>query len=329
VKIGYRTMKTAIAVPISVSVAQLLGGTNVVSAGIVTMLCIESSRKRSYLTAWHRFLACIVAAFYSVLFFELLGTNLLTLAIVLLFFIPTTVYLNVTGGIGTSSVIILQLFSSSERLFFPSLYDTFLVVTVGIGVALIVNLYMPSLDNRLKEQQKELEDNFSVILKEFSNYIRDNRIVWSGKELTEAADILENASTLVERDYENHLLRDSHPYRDYFHMRSRQFELLEKMLPLVTKLPNKNIISEKIADFFADLSESVHPENTAIIYLDELHRLREEIQERELPQTKEEFETRANLHQLLTEMENYLTIKLKYKKSDVKEFKEVKNKDRG
>ncbi len=74
-KIGYRTIKTAIGTPLAISVAQLLGVTNFVSAGILTILCIQPSRKQSFLSAWNRFSACIIATIYSFIFFETIGYN--------------------------------------------------------------------------------------------------------------------------------------------------------------------------------------------------------------------------------------------------------------
>lgn len=63
-KIGYRTIKTAIATPIAITIAQLVGVTNIASAGILTILCIQPSRKKSVESAWHRFLACILAILF-------------------------------------------------------------------------------------------------------------------------------------------------------------------------------------------------------------------------------------------------------------------------
>ncbi|WP_010650794.1 aromatic acid exporter family protein [Oceanobacillus massiliensis] len=327
-KIGYRTIKTAIGTPLSVTIAQLLGLTNFVSAGILTILCIQPSRKRSFFSAWHRFLACIVASIFSLVFFELLGYHPLVLCLMLGLFIPTTVLLKVTPGISTSSVVILNLYSSSH-ITVTSLVDQYLLIIVGIGTGLLLNLYMPSLDKTIKDKQQKLEENFRVILFEYSRYIRYKDTSWNGKEITESEDILTDAIHLVERDRENHLLRNKHPYRDYFYMRISQYELLKQMLPLVTNLPNSDTISQKIADFFEGLSDSVHPGNTAILFLDELKELREEFNKVELPATREEFETRANLFQLLHEIEDYLIIKQKFKKSDVNlSLKDNKIKDR-
>ncbi len=316
-KIGYRTIKTAIATPIAISIAQLFGVSNVVSAGILTILCIQSSRKKSVESAVQRFFACILAIIFSVIFFEIFGYTPYVLGVLLAVFIPTAVFLKVEKGIMTSTVITLNLYAfDSIKLDF--IYDQLLLIIIGIGIGLLVNLYMPSLDKELKVLQQELEDNFQVILKEIALYIREENMDWDGKEITKVSEILEKADDLVERDRENHMLRDEHSFYNYFHMRKKQFDLLKQMLPLVTRLPEKDIISEEIAIYFEKLSEAVHPGNTAIVFLYELQKLQEKFKEEELPETHEEFETRASLHQLLHEIEEYLKLKYKYKKSDVK-----------
>lgn len=315
-KIGYRTIKTAIATPIAISIAQLFGVSNVVSAGILTILCIQPSRKKSVQSAWHRFLACILAMAFSVIFFELLGYNPIALGILLSLFIPTTVWLKIEQGILTSTVITLNLYSfGAIKLDF--LYDQFLLIIIGIGIGLLVNLYMPSLDKELKAKQQKLEDNFQIILHEIALYIREQNMNWDGKEITKVEQLLEEAEELVERDRENHLLKDHHSYFNYFNMRKKQFELLQKMLPLVTRLPERDDISERIANFFEKLGEAVHPGNTAILFLDELKEIRVQFKQEELPTTQDEFETRASLHQLLREIEDYLILKSKFKKSDI------------
>ncbi|RYG74635.1 aromatic acid exporter family protein [Lentibacillus lipolyticus] len=315
-RIGYRTIKTAIGTPLSISVAQLLGVTNFVSAGILTILCIQPSRKRSVLSAWHRFLACVIASLFSVVFFELIGYHPVVIGIMLLLFIPVTVLLKVTPGIATSSVIILNLYGK-EGISGSFMIDQFLLIIVGIGTGLLVNLYMPSLDRKLKQKQTELERNFQTILHEFALYIRDKNENWDGKELNRCEEILQEALNLVSLDKENHLLRNEHPYHDYFVMRNKQFESLQKMLPLVTKLPNTDTISVKIADFFERLADGVHSGNTAILYLHELKQLRATFDQEELPETQDAFITRANLFRLLHEVEDYLLLKEKFKQSDV------------
>lgn len=316
-KIGYRTIKTAIATPIAIGIAQLVGVSNVVSAGILTILCIQPSRKQSVESALHRFLACILAIIFSVVFFEFLGYNPIVLGVLLAVFIPTTVFLKIEKGILTSTVITLNLYGFGT-IKMDYMTDQFLLTVVGIGTGLLVNLYMPSLDKHLKAIRVDLEKDFQTILKEIALYIKEDNMEWDGKEITTVTKTLEEAEELVERDRENHLLRDDHSFEKYFNMRKEQFELLQQMLPLVTRLPKRDELSDRIATFFEDLSDAVHPGNTAIIFLDELHKIRHIFNGQKLPETQEEFETRSSLYQLLFLIEEYLKLKNKFKKSDVK-----------
>ena len=64
-----------------------------------------------------------------------------------------------------------------------------------------------------------------------------------------------------------------------------------------------------IADFLEELSEAIHPGNTAHHYLKRLGDLQNQFKDEPLPTSREEFEARAQLFQLLKEMEQYLLIK--------------------
>ncbi|SDI96700.1 aromatic acid exporter family protein [Salimicrobium halophilum] len=316
-KIGSRTIKTALGTPIAIWIAQWIGLDNFASAGIVTILCIQATRKKSLLSAWHRFAACMVAILYSYIFFEaMIGFNPAAIGVMLVLFIPTTVRLKITPGIITSSVIILHLYTFNE-ITLSIVWNEFLLIVIGIGIALLLNIYMPSLENNLEEYQIEVESYFSVILKELAAYLKEEKYTWAGEELTKTAELLEKAKALAFREVENHVLRAHHPYYHYFHMRTKQFELLERMLPLVIRISQHDKYAQKIGAFFEELSEAVHPGNTAVIYLKELKELRDYFKEEPLPESREAFESRASLFQLLNEIEDYLIIKRSFKKSDV------------
>ncbi|WP_245728926.1 aromatic acid exporter family protein [Thalassobacillus cyri] len=316
VKIGYRTIKTAIGTPIAIWIAQLMSLENFASAGILTILCIQVTRKRSILSAWHRFAACIVAMIFSFLFFETLGYNPISIGLMLFLFIPTTVKLKISPGIVTSSVIILHLYGS-KGIDAGVVTNELLLIIVGIGTALLLNLYMPSMDKKLYDYQEKIEHNFTVILKELATYLREGDNDWSGTELAETADLLEESKTMAFRDVENHLLRSHNQHYHYFNMRLKQFELLERMLPLVSRISGPYKHAVKIAEFFEELADAVHPGNTAVIYLRQIQALRKEFREDNLPESREEFEVRASLFNLLNEIEQYLIIKRSFKKSDV------------
>lgn len=315
-KIGSRTIKTAIATPIAIAAAQFVGVSNVATAGIITMLCIQPSRKKSVETALQRFLACLLAILFSAVFFELIGYTAITLSLLLLLFIPTTIFLKIEQGIMTSTVITLNIYMF-ETVNWNFITNQLILIVIGIGTGLIVNLYMPKLEKELTRKQKELERNFKIILLELSKYIRYEKMDWDGKEITVVEEILEETATLAERDKENHMLREDHSFINYFEMRQKQFELIQQMLPLVTHIPKRDDVSESIADFLEELSRAVHPGNTAVIYLDQLSQLQEAFKAETLPKSVDHFESRSNLMQLLNVLEEYLLLKKEFKKSDL------------
>ena len=73
-------------------------------------------------------------------------------------------------GIVTSSVIIIHLYSSDGITFSLLVNETILII-IGVGVALVMNMYMPSVDYKLKLYQQKIEANFSTILMEIVKYV--------------------------------------------------------------------------------------------------------------------------------------------------------------
>lgn len=307
-KIGYRTIKTALGATLAIVLAQLLHLDNFPAAGIITILCIQVTKKQSLKASKSRFLACLIAMAYSTLVFELIAFHPLTIGLILLLFIPTAVYFKVQDGIVTSSVIILHLYSFGEITLHSIINETILIA-IGIGVALVMNLYMPSVDRHLLGYQEKIEANFTKILLEIVKYIRDNDYNWNGKELTETSKWLAEAKSLAFKQVQNHYLREEDYYYRYFNMREKQFEIIVRLLPLVTNIPSIVKQSGMLAGFIQELAENVHPQNTAIIYLDKLKEMESSFKEMDLPVTREEFESRAALLQLMREMERYLLIK--------------------
>ena len=326
-QVGYRTIKTAVATPLSMAIAQSLGVSNVATAGILTMLCIQPSRRRSFETASDRFLACLLAIAFSALFFEVFGYSAIVLSVLLMVFIPTTILFKIEKGIFTSTVITLNIYLfESFNLNFIS--NQLYLIVIGIGTGFLVNLYMPSLEKKLDQLRKSVEVRFLIIFRQISEIMKNEETLWLRKEIVELENLLEIADELSKRDKENRLSGKNHSYSDYFQMRKQQFYLLKRMLVLVDKLPKKAQISAEVALFIDELGEKVHTDDTAIFYLDKLKVLKEKFKQIELPKSYEDFETKSVLFQLLQEIERYLSLKRNLMQPEEKNEKTLMLKDK-
>lgn len=80
--------------------------------------------------------------------------------------------LKIQEGIVTSSVIVMHLYSL-KQITWLIVGNEIAILTIGISVALLVNMYMPSSENKLKEYQEKIENNFKTILFEMVVYLRN------------------------------------------------------------------------------------------------------------------------------------------------------------
>ncbi|MDT8861693.1 aromatic acid exporter family protein [Alkalihalobacillus sp. MEB130] len=307
-RIGYRTLKTAIGAGLAVAIAQGLQLDFYGSAAIITILCISVTRRDSLKVSWARIVSCMIGMAISGLLFEVIGYQPWTLTLIMILFIPIVVMLKMNAGIATSSVIILHLYTVGDMTV-ALIMNELLLITIGVGVALLMNLYMPSSEKALRNYHKDIEEHFKTILYELSVYLRFGESEWKGKEIPETVDLLQEGKNLALRNIHNHILRYDDQYYYYFKMREKQFEIIERLMPYVSKIHHTVAQSETVADFLEELSQSVSPANRVPYFLDRIQLMRAGFEEMPLPKTREEFEVRSSLLYIMHELEEYLHIK--------------------
>ncbi|RSL32008.1 aromatic acid exporter family protein [Salibacterium salarium] len=311
-RIGYRTLKTAIGAALAIFIAQWLQLDFYVSAGIITVLCISVTKKESVRASWERIIACIIGLIYGGIIYEVLGYHPISIALLFLLFIPTAVAIGAKRGVVTSVVIMLHLYTV-EGVTVEVLLNELMLIFIGVGVALVMNMYMPSNEKDLTWKQVKLEDCFRQIWMEFASYLQHGDNSWNGKEIADAAAIIEEGKGMALKNVDNHFLRNDDYFYHYYKMREKQFAVIKSILPFISTLDKTVVQGEKIASFMEELSQAVSPGNTSAYFLVRLNELRNELKDMDLPQTREEFEVRSSLFYILHELEEYLLTKKKFK----------------
>lgn len=75
--------------------------------------------------------------------------------------------LNVQEGVVTSCVILLHVFNA-KVIGLHLIINEILLLIIGLGIAFLMNLIMPSLDNTLGNFKKEIENEIKIIFKQYS-----------------------------------------------------------------------------------------------------------------------------------------------------------------
>ena len=232
--------------------------------------------------------------------FHLSGFHIWSLGLYLALYVPLAYKMGWEIGITPSTVLVSHLLiqeSTSPNL----LVNEFLLFAIGTGFALLVNLYMPSREEEIHHYHTLVEENLKDILQRFKYYLSrgDGR---NRAQLVEELDtLLEEALRLVYLDHSDHLLHQTDYHIHYFEMRQRQSRILRNMAQQINTCHLAASESLILAQLFSKIAGQLSQTNPASDLLDEIERYLEVFRNRSLPKTREEFETRATLLQLLRE----------------------------
>jgi len=326
-KIGFRIIKTAIGAGLAIFLAQWFGLNFANSSAIITILCIEKTKKKSIQASLNRFFACLLALGLSGLFFEYLGYNALVFSLFIICFLPLLVKMNIQSGFVSAVVIVLHIFGLKDITFAIAENEIYLIA-IGIGIAMIINSYMPNLEKALADTQQKVEEQFKEILGQYGQFLLKGDQNWNGHELVETSETLKEAKLLSLQASENYVFKKRTYFFSYFDMREKQYEILERMLPVIANISEDIPQREQLGRFLMNLSNNVKTENTAQTFISRLRSEREEMKELPLPQTRQEFETRASIYHVMNEMEYYLSTKsnffIQYKLDETRPCKKEK-----
>ncbi|MFX0549014.1 aromatic acid exporter family protein [Hathewaya histolytica] len=310
--IGFRTLKTAIGATLAMIIAEKLGLKFAVSAGIITILSLHNTKKQSIEFAFKRFISTILALLISCILFMVLGFKAIVFGIYLLIFIPLAVRLRISEGIVVSSVLVTHILSQKSVSVFW-IKNELLLMFVGAGIAIILNLYMPNIEAQLKEDEKYIENNMKQIFSQMAITLRKQYVsIYEESLFNNLEERLNKAHNRAYTHFNNYLFQNESPYIMYFEMRNIQFQILKYMRKHFLKLSMTFEETCIVAEFTERVSHSIDENISTEELLLELEELKKFFRKKKLPVTREEFENRAILFQFLNDIENFLEIEKEF-----------------
>ncbi len=342
-------LKTGIGTAAAIIIANTLGLAYSPSAGIITLLTIQNTKKETIFIALRRIYAFVVAVILSYGLFTAFGYTSVTFGAFALLFVALCNLLGLQDGISMNAVLTTH-FLIEKRMDLPMLFNEIMLLLIGMSIGITINLIMPNNKKRIMKEQRSLEEDMKVILRGMANNLRNkdacllqngvslnanegNITTEEGNDISFAVDgidfkfIDKKIKDLIKKAHDNAkntLLTDTRYLIAYLDMREHQINVLKRIQKHINQIPVILQQTIPIADFMNHVADSFHEFNNVKGLLDEIEDLYEHYRKEQLPTTRAEFEYRAILFQILKELEYFLRIKrnfiLEIEKQDMKSY---------
>lgn len=320
--IGLRTLKTAVGATIAIIISQALGLRYAVSAGVIVILSIQNTKKTSIIIALQRLGSTVLALFVAGTIFTLIGYNSVAFGLYLIIFIPLAIRFKVTDGIVVSSVLVTHLLV--EKSISPYwIKNELLLMIIGAGIGILLNIYMPKVEGKIKEDQRDIEDKMRAILMHMAKVLREQSVYRDEEKMfTDLENKLREASERTYRNLNNYyIIHEAKYYVQYMEMRTLQLQILKYMRSYFSRFYMTFNQTELVASFTENVARALHEYNSAEGLLEDLKGVLQVCRTQDLPKTREEFENRAMLFQFLKDLEYLLEVKRSFKNSLTEELK--------
>lgn len=306
-----RTLKVLVATCIAIWIAQILNLSYATSAGIIAMLSLLDTRRSSLKVGVQRLFSVILAILIAYLMYQFVGYSLVAVVLYLLFYIPLAYYFQLDVGIAPSTVLVFHLLQ--ERSIDGTwIVNEFALFIIGVGVALVVNIYMPSYQREIDAYHIKVEHQLRLILMKFSHFLRNGNGANDAFLIDELKTILDDALKVVYLDRHNQVFNRTNYEVHYFEMRREQNKILSQIALKMNQIDFESEESFMLAQLFRRTASQLSENNSAKTLLDDIEVFLTSFRKRPLPLTREEFEARATLLQMLHDLERFIQCKVDF-----------------
>lgn len=304
-----KVLKIAAGSCLAIVTAQFLGLQYSTSAGIITLLSIQDTKKATVRVAAKRALALAAAIAAAFLCFSLFGYTPYAFGVFLLLFAGGCTAAGLQDGIAMCSVLVTHFLT--ERSMSPYwLKNEVLLMAVGTGIGIAMNLYMPRFTKQIRAGQSKIEWEMRLILKGLATFLADDGGRFELNYDFAALDAeVESALKHSYEDNDNILFYDLRYFIKYMEMRKSQVVILRQMMEQAEYMQGRPVQSYRVAGLIDEILMTLRESNNARGLSARLQDIRACFRDSALPETRPEFEDRAILYGILNSLEQFLKFK--------------------
>nr|WP_300002461.1 aromatic acid exporter family protein [Tissierella sp.] len=307
-------LKTGIGSAIAIILANRFNLLYSASAGIITLLTIQNTKIETISIALKRIAAFFIAVAIAFAVFNQFGYSSASFGAFIFIFVAICNLLGLQDGISMNAVLTTH-FLIEKRMDAPFILNEISLLIIGMGIGIVINLIMPKNMDRIKKEQEIIETKMKDILKCISCVLKGKKECLACNDFQEEIDIKDLERLLngsIEAAYQeagNTLLTETRYQISYLEMRKLQLVALKDIFKNIQEINGIIPQSIRVSRYIEKVADEFHELNNVKALMSDLEELYESFRKETLPKTREEFENRAILFNILSDIERFLQIK--------------------
>lgn len=307
-----KAFKIALAAVLSILTANLLGLRYAVTAGIITVLSIQNTKRETLKTARNRGLAFLCALILAFLCYSLFGFRVGAFIIYLFLFAFLCLSAGWGEAIAMDSVLISH-FLTEQSLGREMFVNEVLLFLIGTSFGILINLHLRKKEGEFDRLSIQVDDEIKGIVHRMAeNLRREDKTGYNADCFGRLEDKLGLAKECALRNWNNTLWSQSSYELDYIRMRENQSRVLRNIYDSIVRIRILPAQTMQVADFFEEIEAQYHRDNDVEELLTILKNMLADMKQENLPKSREEFEARALLFYTLMQLEEFLTLKNRF-----------------
>ena len=312
-----KSIKFALASVLAIGLADLLGLKYATTAGIITILSIQNTKKETLKVAARRAAAFVCSLLLAGVSFGIFGFTIGGFTVFLLGFSGICLYLGWPEALSMCAVLVSH-FLTEQRMDQAALVNETLLFVIGAGMGILANLHLHRKTVEFDELAKQADTDMQEALIALTAQLTGQSSKSSSREkLEQLQGALEQLQECAHRNRNNTLWAASPYETDYADMRSGQAGVLSHICESAAMLELIPGQARAVAGLMEEIEQEYCRNNPVEGLLEKLYRMYEQMRREPLPVSREEFEARAVLFYVLKQIEAFLNYKrsfaLKYK----------------
>lgn len=316
-KMALLSAKIAVGSSLAIYIAQMLSLQYATSAGIITLLTVITTKWETLKLSFLRLVTYVITVIVCFVVFHLVHSMWIEFGLFLFIIVLVGEKMGWRSTLSVNAVIGTH-FLTTQDFSIDFMVNELLLIVIGILIAFLLNLIHINNTHELGiiKAMRHVEDQMRQILIEMAGYLvrkasGDN--VWDDIKKLEK-DLEEYLELAYE--YQNNTFV-SHPeyYINYFEMRMMQCGALDNLHSEMIRMREMPRQAHIVTDFILEIALHVTEMNDPQKLMRDLEHLVEKLFAEELPQTKLEFMSQAELYHILMDLEELLMYKKRFLES--------------